>query len=569
MAIFAGDLTARHVAWAACVLVATLLAQYIRQGYRNRCLFRDLKKQGIPIMKHSMWFGHLETIGKLVQDIPSDAHGNYMPNQILKNWQTLFPDCKQRPPVAYLDLWPFSPPMIVPLLLPVAVQFTQEKSLMKPPEQKNVMRPLTRNLDLSSMEGAEWKVWRKRFNPGFSEKTLTARTPELLEDAENYAARLQARAGPDGSWGPVFALEPETTALAMDIIFRFFFGARINKMLTNKKQQLETAVKDTITRMRFTPHLGNFLGFYNPWRYIKTWTNYRTMVNGLAPVMLQRMNELDQTKKSANSTLVDACIEGFREDRRNGEPNTSDRDFIGMAVGQIGVFIFAGHDTTASSLCWVMLMLSQHPEALARMRAEHDAVLGPDPTKAASLLKDNPQLINSLTYTNALIKEVNRIHANLGTMRGGAPGYYLNGPAGSGYEGMRFPTEAFLVWDNIYLLQRDEDLWERPLEFIPERWLVIDENDPLHPPRNGYRFFELGPRNCIGQNLAISEIKMAIVLVARTLDWECAWDEWDKKMNTKGKKPTLWGERCYQVGTDSPPHVKDGMPIHVKLRKLD
>jgi hypothetical protein len=30
--------------------------------------------------------------------------------------------------------------------------------------------------------------------------------------------------------------------------------------------------------------------------------------------------------------------------------------------------------------------------------------------------------------------------------------------------------------------------------------------------------------------------------------------------------PTVWGDRCYQVGTDSPPRVKDGMPVHVRIR---
>jgi hypothetical protein len=31
----------------------------------------------------------------------------------------------------------------------------------------------------------------------------------------------------------------------------------------------------------------------------------------------------------------------------------------------------------------------------------------------------------------------------------------------------------------------------------------------------------------------------------------------------------VWNDRCYQVGADTPPHVKDGMPVHVRLRGQD
>lgn len=39
--------------------------------------------------------------------------------------------------------------------------------------------------------------------------------------------------------------------------------------------------------------------------------------------------------------------------------------------------------------------------------------------------------------------------------------------------------------------------------------------------------------------------------------------------NRNGVPSMVWNDRCYQVGADTPPHVKDGMPVHVRLRGQD
>jgi cytochrome P450 family 4 len=61
-----------------------------------------------------------------------------------------------------------------------------------------------------------------------------------------------------------------------------------------------------------------------------------------------------------------------------------------------------------------------------------------------------------------------------------------------------------------YFMARDETLWEKPLEFIPERFDL--DNLKIHP--YGNVAFSAGPRNCIGQKFAILEMKSTI---AKTL----------------------------------------------------
>ena len=102
--------------------------------------------------------------------------------------------------------------------------------------------------------------------------------------------------------------------------------------------------------------------------------------------------------------------------------------------------------------------------------------------------------------------------------------YFLTVPGSD----IQYPTDGFGIWDAIGWTHRNPALWLRANEFVPERWLV-SQDDPLHPPKDGFRTFGLGQRNCIGQELAVVEAKLILVICARKFDIEEAWDKWDEK----------------------------------------
>ncbi len=62
----------------------------------------------------------------------------------------------------------------------------------------------------------------------------------------------------------------------------------------------------------------------------------------------------------------------------------------------------------------------------------------------------------------------------------------------------------------------DPEVFDEPKEFRPERFLDVD---PAFP-RNGYRPFERGLRSCLGQALAMHEMKVALLVMARWFDFE-------------------------------------------------
>lgn len=120
-----------------------------------------------------------------------------------------------------------------------------------------------------------------------------------------------------------------------------------------------------------------------------------------------------------------------------------------------------------------------------------------------------------------------------------------------------------------HALQRGADYWEDPNKFIPERWLV-KEGDPLAPVKGTWRAFEHGPRNCIGQELAMIEIKVIMALTLRSFDVSSVYEELDDSAKTgNGSKLTctnsVEGDMAYQVLLGSAKPVK-GMPARVKRR---
>jgi sterigmatocystin biosynthesis cytochrome P450 monooxygenase len=253
-------------------------------------------------------------------------------------------------------------------------------------------------------------------------------------------------------------------------------------------------------------------------------------------------------------TIIDLALSTYLESETSKRSLAQmDPFFKKVCMSQIKLFLFSGHDTTSSSICFHFYLLSQHAEALAKLRAEHESVFGPDPETAADLISSSPHLLNQLPYTTAVIRESLRLFPTVTISREGEPGFSI-----ADEHGRHFPTENFLVWPNPHTPQHDPAYWPQVDEFLPERWLVGPE-DPLYPVKGAWRAFEHGPRNCIGQELAMLEMKTVLVLVVRLLEVTPAYDELDKARG--GKIPTVHGVRGYQVNLMQP---AEDLPCRVK-----
>ena len=273
------------------------------------------------------------------------------------------------------------------------------------------------------------------------------------------------------------------------------------------------------------------------------------------------------SKKERDRSVMSLALETYNKEFR-GDAEQSGKmspQFRQYAIDQMKTFLFAGHDTTSSTICYIYHKLRKNPAVLDKVCAEHDAVFGTDITAAPEMLVSNPYLLNKLEYSNAVIKEVLRMYSPASSVRVGDKNLGIYDPS----TGTSYPTEGCMIWIISAMSQRNSSHWDDPKVFRPERFLGADA---ASIPKDSWRPFEKGPRSCIGQELAFLETKVVMVLGLREFQITTAYDEveklrgdglgWGKDVGGKG---TFENEEAYQIlrATAKP---RQGMPCRVSMR---
>uniref|UniRef100_A0A673WZV6 aromatase n=1 Tax=Salmo trutta TaxID=8032 RepID=A0A673WZV6_SALTR len=164
---------------------------------------------------------------------------------------------------------------------------------------------------------------------------------------------------------------------------------------------------------------------------------------------------------------------------------------------EVDTFMFEGHDTTASGISWTLYSLACNPEHQQICRDEVISALeGRDTMEWEDLSK--------IPYTTMCIKESLRLYPPVPGMS-----RKLTKPM-TFFDGRTVP-KGCLVGTSIFGIHRNATVWENPNAFDPLRFLP--KNSAKRSP-HAFVPFSAGPRNCIGQNFAMNEMK---VVVAQTL----------------------------------------------------
>lgn len=165
----------------------------------------------------------------------------------------------------------------------------------------------------------------------------------------------------------------------------------------------------------------------------------------------------------------------------------------------ITIFL-AGYETVANALTWTWYLLSQNPEAEARMFAEIKAVLGSGDAGRLPTLEDLPRL----RYTEMVFAESMRLYPPAWAMGRQSTKEVEIGP-------YRFPAGTYFFFSQ-YILQRDPKLYPDPLRFDPERFTPEQK---AARPRFAYFPFGGGNRQCIGEAFAWMEGVLSLATIAQ------------------------------------------------------
>jgi cytochrome P450 len=328
---------------------------------------------------------------------------------------------------------------------------------------------------LVTSQGELWQRQRRLMQPVFQRSHLASLLPQIVIAGNNLLNKWRL-------------LDEESEVNLADEMIRVTLEVITQTMFS-------TSVLDKIDRI--APALDTLL------RYAA-----KSVMNPLH-IPLCIPTQANQEFNAANA-LLDEVIYGIIGQRRSQAAkhndlldmllNASDDHGELMSDKQIHdevITIFtAGHETTANLLTWTLYLLAHHPDVLAKLRQELDALLqGEIPTA---------EELQQLIYTRAVLNESMRLRPPVGIMMR----KIVKDTKIDGYS----LKQGRLAIFSIYNIHHHPDFWQQPEKFDPERFLS-DENR-----RFSFMPFGTGERICIGNHFALLENQILLSMIIQNFD---------------------------------------------------
>lgn len=500
----------------------------------------------------------------------------------------------------------------------VANQVTVRKSLPKSRLSGAFLDKLLGSGNMVSIDGPRWKSVRSAFNPGFASGNIMSLMPYIVDAVSVFSQILAEKA----KTGEIFQLEEVATRLTIDVITKLTMDLNLDsqhsdpQIFTTFRKQISVmslvVYDEWIKDMAFRLVSGIYL-WYNGRKLDtcigqeidKCYARRRSEKMNLGATKEVKSPSKATQERTNSRYIFDLAFDTYQSAAggpygRQADNSTADTDmnptFRQSAIVQIKTFIFAGHDTTSSVISWMLYLLHKHPRIHGKVTEELNLIFGPTSSSAADRLRADPYLVNRLPYCTAVIKETMRIFPPASSMRYGDgelqvtvndSGETSKGAATSSTTSSTYPTQGFHIWPVVHAIHRHSAYFPEPTSFVPERHLDNLPKPPFPEAKqfkNAWRPFEKGPRNCIGQELAMVELKIVMALVVREFDFEAIYPpvntnryakhnekEADNRRTVPAdsdsdimtNKEMVEGHRCYPVlhATAKP---KDGMPGKIK-----
>uniref|UniRef100_A0A182NA57 Rho-GAP domain-containing protein n=1 Tax=Anopheles dirus TaxID=7168 RepID=A0A182NA57_9DIPT len=175
---------------------------------------------------------------------------------------------------------------------------------------------------------------------------------------------------------------------------------------------------------------------------------------------------------------------------------------------EVDTFTFAGHDTTASALTFLLYNVARHPDVQEKLYEEIIESIGVECEcmKTATLQPEScaecVNTLNQLSYMTMVIQESLRLFPPV-------PIIARRADCNTTVDAVRIKQGTTVAID-IFSMHRNPEYFPEPLRFNPSRFERSDLDTPSHH-RYAYIPFSAGSCNCIGQKFAMYELKSTLV----------------------------------------------------------
>ncbi|KAL5363325.1 cytochrome P450 [Aspergillus floccosus] len=349
---------------------------------------------------------------------------------------------------------------------------------------------------------------RKLMSYGFSERALREQESVVRFYADYFHQRIMETLG--GKEGEV-DLVRWYNFFTFDVMGHLVFGESFNCLESTGYNPWVALIFDSV-------RIGGLL------RSIKFWPWLTPIVQHLVPAKLQERRK-EQKRIARQKAAYRKSIEDGRRDLISSllQPDNGVTDAEYQST--VESLIIAGSETTATLLAGVTFHLLKNPDKLKRVTMEvRNAFSSPEEITFVH--------VNKLPYLIACLTEALRIYPPVGD------GF----PRNTGENTEMILDEPVppntLVRVTHWATFHSPSNFACPDDFIPERWLE-GEHGFDNDRKSALQPFHVGPRNCIGRNLAYMEMRLLVALVLFRFDMELCpvSEDWDKQ-----KSFLLWAK---------------------------
>ncbi|XP_038074560.1 cytochrome P450 4F1-like isoform X3 [Patiria miniata] len=376
------------------------------------------------------------------------------------------------------------------------------KTILKTSEPKSentyrFVRPwIGDGLLLSS--GKKWARNRRLLTPGFHFDILKPYVGIFQESASILVKKWQGACEREGKQS--MEMFSHVSLLMLDSLLKCIFSVQSNCQIVEDHPYIKGIYEIAMlvgARFRFLPFHSDIIYNLSPsgrhyHRAIETVHNY---ARDIIKQRKQALAEEEASGKTRQRKYVDFLDILLCAKDTDGKGLTDQE-----ICDEVDTFMFEGHDTTASGISWFLYNMARFPEFQQKCRQEIDNLLA-DRTEDTLEWED----LNNLPYMTQCLKENLRFHAPVvNIMR------TLTQPLA--FPDGRSVPKGTSVAITINGLHHNKEVWDDPETFDPDRF--SPERAKSIPP---YAFvpFSAGPRNCIGQHFAMSEMKVIASMILR------------------------------------------------------
>jgi len=327
---------------------------------------------------------------------------------------------------------------------------------------------------IMTSEGDFWRRQRRMMQPSFHRRVIDQFGGLIREVNDKFAARWADKA----ARGDTINLTDDVSELTLEIVLRSIFGADLARLEEKLgANPFEVVAKEQNRDLKFA-------------------FRFRSLTK-LVAELIDRRRRIPEEHFDFLAMLM-----ATRD--RETDAAMSDKELI----DEVLTLIVAGHETTAAALTWTWYLISQHPDTQAHLQAEADA--------AADRIGGTFGLdaAESLSFTHQVLQEALRLYP---------PGWLITRRTLEADELGGYPIAARTdVFISPYMLHRHPAFWSDAEQFRPERFAGADAEE-RH--RFAYIPFAVGPRHCIGENIAMFEMLVHVQTMARRFRLTRAGDE--------------------------------------------